>query len=137
MGWNTEKGWAEEKTSGKCKRHRKVLLYIEAFSENFGPITHWSRFARVVARKRGIPCIWYKYKTTISWFNFEFKINLDGEELIWDLPNSIHDDKKEVKRKELLLANGGTTPSFTWTRAETSATTSGMAGIWLHVFENL
>lgn len=64
-------------------------------------------------------------------------MNLDGEELIWDLPNSIHDDKKEVKRKELLLANGGTTPSFTWTRAETSATTSGMAGIWLHVFENL
>lgn len=94
--------WEKENSKYWCKNKRKVRLKVgfprEVVSiinpRGEGPNLHQvfvGRQARVTAFRKGIPCIWYRYKTRIIWNDFliEYYTNWNGDidHTVWTHPN--------------------------------------------------
>src|SRR5699024_5824394 len=74
--------WEYIRNPSGCKNDRKIefsIKFVENINEFYDPGLGWTmqvlvtRSATLKGRRKGIPCIWYSYKTNLKWKNFKFK----------------------------------------------------------------
>ena len=145
--------WEKENDKFWCKNKRKVRFMIGIGREWIEPyvqtpdersfstqyLTIYS-LATVTAKRKGIPCIWYKYKTTVTWNDFysEYDIILDGvySHRTWNGMNVTRDDVYGFRRYKLIAASaeqGGIDADCQWTIIKSNITTRGIWDKWLKV----
>lgn len=86
------KEYEEENDNSWCKDDRKIILevWFMVNPATSGVGNDYFPTVKATAKRKGLPCIWYKYNTDITWNNFHFKISVDGvPTLDWTLPNFI------------------------------------------------
>jgi hypothetical protein len=138
-GWNEPLKAELSNGESKCRKQRKIKYRMEAFKQNFNSgIQQGFRYSRVEAKKRNSLCIWYKFKTTITWNNFRLEHFLGSNFDVWTVGNTIETNVKQIERKELIADNlSGPIPPFLWTRAVTKTTHAEMDGLFLEFDLNL
>lgn len=130
-----------------CKNDRKIIFnqnLVKTTSVNtyaFGVFTVESKVSAhstVTAYRKGIPCFWYKYKTTMRWVGFrcEYDLNIGGNITtghIWEGAN-IHKSSVNTLNRTKVLAefDGRLSFDIQWTRVEIYTTHDGMAGDWIN-----
>lgn len=130
----------EEKNDKRwCKDDRKVILEVW-FMENpatSGVGKDYFPTVKATAKRKGIPCIWYRYKTNITWNNFHFKISVDGvPTLDWTLPNfTVNAKDFTVTSPQGAIYSGypSNAPTVIWTKQRSDVKTPGMGNKWLVV----
>ncbi len=111
-----ESGFPQKKTSyffaelgnnqRRCKNKRKVQLIadltVNATNDQYaGVVYDVFPYIEAVAKRKGIPCIWYRYKTHLEWDNFHFEYIIDGRPKVTWLENDI-----KLYTKEIIRTNG-------------------------------
>jgi hypothetical protein len=93
-----------------------------------------ARQTKAEAWKKGLPCIWYKYSTPMTWnaCNLSGVMN-PGNIPINYTPADVTINTSTIDRSALLLTMPETSPSlnFTWTTKASEITHQGMAGSWI------
>lgn len=146
-------GWEKENDKFWCKNKRKVKFrigigrewidsYVPTADGRIFPVEALSiyRLAVVTAKRKGIPCIWYKYKTSVTWNDFyseyDFKINGIYSHNIWTGMNVTRDDVYGLRRYESIITitePGGADTDCQWTIIKSNITTGGIWDKWLKV----
>ena len=146
----TFRQWEKENDKYWCKNKRKVRFragfpYSVVVLED--PLGHGYdlhqvfayREAKVAAYRKGIPCIWYPYKTKIIWndFHLEYDTNWNGNinHYIWLHPNETKENVKSIIRKDLLQVFISEWQLFDvqMTKVKSNITTKGIWDKWLNV----
>ena len=131
-----------------CKNKRKATLEVGFGFDviildndpRFGEIHQVivKRKGEVNAWRKGIPCIWYKYKTWITWNNFytDYDVNLSGviKHEIWK-----HDDEKKYAKDidrtvdyYVYYVEFGQYFDCQWNKIKSDVTTQGIDPKWIH-----
>jgi hypothetical protein len=122
-----------------CKDDRKVILEAKFEKSNALSGTGYDYLPIVIAtaKRKGIPCIWYKYNTDITWNNFHFKISVDGIPTVdWTLPNRTRYGVKDIRYPYTSLIYSGldsNAPVVMWTKLRSDITTPGLGAQYLVV----
>ena len=127
-----------------CKNDRRIKFYLEMQKQTvtLNGITSTEGFmwAEVVAWRKGIPCIWYTYNTTITWNDCDLQGDfydngtLDTH-ITFQPSDETKNSVKRIDRSQLMWGKviivGDAT--FFWTTKESSLTHQGMAGTWIYL----
>ncbi len=130
-----------------CKNDRKILWEAWAFHEfvgtEGGDHYHLIGHSAVIAKRKGIPCIWYKYNTNITWNDFLNKIlfinpNSTSTQVgVWHEQNTVQFAKQILRShiySSFVIPENSLPIVFSdWCEVQTKATHQGMAGIWIIV----
>lgn len=143
------RSWTEYNDAFWCKNKRKAtftigtLYEVNYFNDPFvGQLTQIivARIADVTARRKGIPCIWYKYKTKIIWngFHAEYDINRSGNisHDVWTHADEVQEDVKSITRDDVIYVYYNERYEYCdvmWTDIQTKATTTGIWDKWIKV----
>jgi hypothetical protein len=101
------------------------------FTQNVLQIIDIFRTARAEAWKKGIPCIWYKYSTPMTWNNCNLSGSFSNGVLTSFTPTDITINTSEIDRSALLVTVPDPSLQFFWTTKTSSITHQGMAGAWI------
>jgi hypothetical protein len=133
------KEYEKENDKRWCKDDRKVILEVW-FIQNpatSGVGKDYVPTVKATAKRKGIPCIWYKQTTDITWNNFHFKISVDGiPDLDWTLPNfTVNAKDFTVTSPQGAIYSGypSNAPDVIWTKQRSDVKTPGMGNKWLVV----
>jgi hypothetical protein len=141
--------WEKENDKYWCKNKRKVRLKVGFPYEvvllinprGEGPYIHQvfvGRRAKVTALRKGIACIWYKYKTKIIWndFHIEYDTNWNGdiEHFVWTHPDEVK-YARSINREKLLQVYIAEWQFYDtqMTKIKSNITTRGIWDKWLKV----
>lgn len=122
-----------------CKDDRKVILEAKFEKTNALSGVGYDYLPKVIvtAKRKGLPCIWYKYNTDITWNNFHFKISVDGIPTVdWTISNRTKYDVKDIHYPYSSLIYSGldsNIPIVTWTKQRSDVTTIGIGAQYLVV----
>jgi len=140
--------WEEENDFFWCKNKRKATFSIGTGIEVnyfddpiFGQLTQYIVvvYADVTARRKGIPCIWYKYNTNIIWndFHAEYDINKSGNisHVVWTHPNEEKFTKSIYRVNDIYVYYDIRDEycDIQWKDIITNATTRGIWDKWINV----
>ncbi|MFK7948419.1 MAG: hypothetical protein AB8G11_12585 [Saprospiraceae bacterium] len=129
-----------ENDINRCKDQRKVefYAYFHVFEQKFKQggleFTDYTvdPTTEVIAKRKGIPCIWYTYKTNITWDNFDIRYRIDGGSIqTWTIANASANARKIVRDHGTQFA-GTYKPTLEWTKIRS---TVGSRGIGAQVLE--
>lgn len=127
----TTLSWEATKDMRRCKNDRKVILAAYFTDESItDPLGNYHPYVKpnitVTARRKGIPCIWYTYKTEITWNNFyaEYSVNF-GPNATWSEANQKVNNVKSLTHDHSLI-NYYNSPDVTWQVITSTVTTRGM-----------
>jgi len=147
--------WEKEKNKRWCKNDRKVKLQVRIFSEVnsftdpiFGKTTQVKiiRKASVKPYRKGYPCVWYNYRSTITWNNFNMKYKqrstvgvppIAQENIVWTESNIVQ-YTREIKREKVIfffIIEDGGSYDCEWESIKSNVTTTGIGNQWLIVNE--
>jgi hypothetical protein len=126
----TTLSWEATKDQRRCKNDRKVTFYAYF---NYEPVTAPNGvvfdFRRpkmsVVARRKGIPCIWYNYRTKITWNDFYVEYSVNSTNEVWTEANKKTNNVKALYHSHNLIGHSNS-PNVTWERTKSKVTTRGM-----------
>lgn len=140
VGWDEALDAEKVEDKFRCKNDRKIVFEMNAITSSFnGNIKQGRRFARVTAKRKGIPCFWYKFKADILWNNFRLEYFIGTDFISWTVGNTFQSNVKSITRNELIVqtTNGDDLPTFLWTKAVTVTTHDEMGGQALIIDVNL
>lgn len=141
--------WEKQNDAFWCKNKRKARFQIGIGMEvNYfndpivGKLTQriYYREAYVQARRKGIPCIWYAYKTKIIWndFDSEYDTFINGvtNHWVWTAQDVTEENVSKIKRGESIHVGydeRGDIFDCQWTKIQSNITTRGIWDKWLKV----
>jgi hypothetical protein len=125
--WSAENG-------KRCKRRREVyfasdLIVESVTSEYVPPIYKVFCRSRVEARRKGIPCFWYKYNTDITWNNFRIVYEINGGAFVraWNHSDQTANNVKKIVRTSTTWFSATAPTDVSWNRVRSTVTTSDLA----------
>lgn len=140
--------WEKQNDAYWCKNKRKAELKVgfdfgvnELYDPRFGTVHQVivKRKGEIIAWRKGIPCIWYRYKTTITWNGFytDYDVDKTGVKTyeIWQ-----HAD--EQKYASSIDRSGDYYVYYLefnqyfdcqWNKIKSKITTTGLGGEWMLV----
>lgn len=150
---NKFREWEKQNDEFWCKNKRKVRFKIGIGKQTIDtyitlPDGRLSRVcgvsiyreALVHPYRKGIPCIWYKYKTDITWNNFdtEYDIILNGvnSHINWYGPNWSSNGYGLKRHEKILTVQCNELPldvDCQWIKIKSDITTTGIGPEWLYV----
>lgn len=137
-----------------CRNDRRVRLSWNIIDDNFEfevpnasgkddkfKVTNIFVITQIRPSKKGIPCIWYNYKTRITRNNFLFNGDVRFTNSTVQESFNITKPNTSVEARRLdtrdfvlgLMPRGDQKPEARWTRERVSVTTRGMDGQWIHL----
>jgi hypothetical protein len=121
--------WEAMKDQRGCKNDRKAILAAYFVDESFTifgvNIIQIRPQINVIARRKGIPCIWYDYQTNITWNNFYVEYSIDfAPNVVWtEADQTIY--ASSITRPHDLI-DFSDSPDVTWKRIKSNVTTTGL-----------
>lgn len=72
--------WTISNTNGSCRHHRKLTMEVSISEDTHNTYNEYFRNASLVAKRKGVFCIWYKYKTQLVWTNYDMTYLSEGDD---------------------------------------------------------
>jgi hypothetical protein len=121
--------WEAKKDMRNCMNDRKAILEAYFLDESFTVFGVFISQIRpqigVVAERKGLPCIWYKYNTDITWNNFYVEYSIDfAPNIVWTETDVTQYTKVIVRSHDLIDFDDS--PDVTWKRIISDVTTTGL-----------
>lgn len=127
-----------------CKNDRKaelnVFFKVMSFKITGGSVSTTEYdvvpSAEATAKRKGVPCIWYKYKNPIEWKDFHIEYEIDGAGIqTWQLPNTTL-YRKTIYRNDGSQFFGSPKPSMDFKKIKSKIGTRGIGAQFLTVDRN-
>ena len=115
-----------------CKDDRKVelladLSIAQTWEPNIGTYIYDAfPYVGVTAKRKGIPCIWYPYKTNITWDNFHVEYIMDGNPKVTWTEGYMFDYAKRIEPRNGDSFLGDYNPTFEWKKIRSTVGSRGM-----------
>ena len=110
----------------RCK-HLLDLSIAQTWEPNIGTYIYDAfPYVGVTAKRKGIPCIWYPYKTNITWDNFHVEYIMDGNPKVTWTEGYMFDYAKRIEPKNGDSFLGDYNPTFEWKKIRSTVGSRGM-----------